>query len=423
MALYNARLIKECSDVVPNDLPIEVLYLQSLTAQLVQDQIDSKEQNLLFSSILDPDVVGELLEFLSLSALGLRHIFKKSNSWLAEFDKHLPAEQENSSYATNRMVSRLLQVAGTNTSAGFYAARILSSLLQQLVEDQGWNSSQGELWLQKLDILKPSSPNILGACALLIGLQECLGTSKIANNLCNRLVSDVAGASAQSEKTLGLLVLLNASFCVYQEGDLPVAQNRLVFAVKQILSWTDTLAATNIQLTSEACHALHRLLPAIKDVYGTYWDTALTFCISIWNSGEEGDLAQKQLPMVGMSLKLYTILRGLKDANDDLEDSLKELHEQISHSMIKLLKLRRLDGRSIRKAKESAPLVFVDDLLSREIAKIPLSHVKDDLSDFYPLVASDFRNVQSAAFDVLHRALPEVQEQLSVDVLLEKKGK
>jgi hypothetical protein len=117
--------------------------------------------------------------------------------------------------------------------------------------------------------------------------------------------------------------------------------------------------------------------------------------------------------MIGMSLKLYTILRNLKDANDDLEDSLSQLNEQISEGLVNILKLHR--------STENVPTLFIDDMLSREIRRIPLSHVQEELTEFYPLVACDFRLVQSSAYDVLHRALPEAQQQISVDVLLEKR--
>jgi hypothetical protein len=414
MAMYTARLIGEFPELLPPSVLVDILYLLDLTAQLVNDQLDLGEENKLFASAADPDVMAELKEFVFASKSSLAHIIPNAKSWQDDFDRRMSNEPLNNSGTAGALVFKLLEASNGDTPASFYAARALSDLLQKLVNTHGWHNTEGDSWLQKLDILKASTRNILGAVALLTGLQENLGTSKIANNMCNRLISDIAGASAQSEKTLGLLVLLNASLSVYDEGDLPVAQNRLVFAVKQVLSWTDNLSANSF-LLSEALHALHRLLPAIKDVYGTYWETALGFCISIWDSNDSAALSNENLPMVGMSLKLYTILRTLEEANDDLEDSLRQLSYQISQGLINLLKL----GRS----KENLPLIYADDLLAREVRRIPLDHIKDNLTDLYPLVASDYRMVQSAAFDLLHRALPEAQQQISVDVLLEKKGR
>ena len=53
--------------------------------------------------------------------------------------------------------------------------------------------------------------------------------------------------------------------------------------------------------------------------------------------------------------------------------------------------------------------------------EIPIKDIKD-LSTIYPLVASDHRFIQLAAFQILNRALPASQEQISVDVLLDKTG-
>jgi hypothetical protein len=413
MAMYTSRLLGEIYKLLPQAMLVDILYLLNLTSQLVDDQLDLNEETKLFASAADPDIMTELREFVFVSRASISNIIPDAKVWWNDVDAMSKSEPLDSSSTGGALVFKLIKVSNGDTPAAFYAARALADLLQRLVHAHGWHNTEGEAWLQNLDILKSSTRNIIGAVSLLTGLQENLGTSQIVNNMCNRLISDVAGASAQSDKTLGLLILLNASLSVYDEGDLPVAQNRLIFAVKQILSWVDAVSKDS-RLASEMFRALHRLFPAVKGVYGTYWETGLRFCISTWNSIDSGVLSDEILPMIGMSLKLYAIMRTLEDVNDDLEDSLKQLSPQISHGMISLLKLRR--------SKESLPLSYTDDLLAREVTKIPLGHIKDKLSEFYPLVASDYRMVQSAAFDVLHRALPEAQQQISIDAVLEKKG-
>ena len=410
MAIYTAKLVsEETFSLLSCENKVEILYLLLLTAELASDQIDLAEDKKLFVFHLDPEVLADVRDFLSDSQLCLDLMVREAGAWRANSKNDV---LNDTSAVVRELISKLLAVASTSTPTAFYAAKTLSHLLPKLVEAHGWQSVGGEEWLMNLGILKTSTPNGLGAVAILIGLEDILSTSNVVNNLCNRLISDVAGASTQADKTLALLILLNASLSVYDEGDLPVAQNRIVFTVKQILSWTPTLATTDSKLASEACRALQILLPAMKEVYGSYWETTLNFCISIWQS-TKADLTAQSLPMVGMALKLFTILRNLKGANDDLDDALTITSEKISQSLIKLLKLQR--------PKESQPLEFVDDLLSRNVRKIAIEHIKD-LWDFYPLVASDFRTVQSAAFGVLHRAIPEAQQQISVDVLLEKTG-
>jgi hypothetical protein len=90
--------------------------------------------------------------------------------------------------------------------------------------------------------------------------------------------------------------------------------------------------------------------------------------------------------MIGMSLKLYTILRSMtNDANDDLDDALSQLTPQIYDGLVNILKLRR--------SEENVPTLFIDDMLSREVRRLPLDQIKGSLEEFYPLVASDFKFV------------------------------
>ena len=410
MAIYSASLVSKHADRLPQDTLTEIIYLISITAELATDQLDVLTENKLFASTLDPDAVAGVREFAS---TGIQKCFSNIIPGAKEWREGFGAGNQNKfSAVVHGLVSKLVQASAGTTSIAFYSARVLSHLLSNLVEEHGWQNTAGEDWLSKLDILKTSTTNIFGAIAILTGLQDTLRTSKSVNNLCNRLISDAAGASAQSEKTLGMLVLLNSCLAVYDEDDLPVAQNRLVFAVKQILSWTESLATDNY-LSSEVCRALQILLPAIKSVYGSYWETSLAFCVAIWKSSENASSLDRRLAVIGMSLKLFSNLQNLQDVNDDLEDALTKYGESLSEGLIALLKLPR--------PKITQPLDFVDDLLSRQVRKIPLSHIKD-LEEFYPLVASDVLTIQSAAFDVLHRAIPAQQEQISLDVLLEKKG-
>ncbi|KAK0129006.1 hypothetical protein ONS95_000946 [Cadophora gregata] len=411
MAMYTTSLLffHENHSLLPEEFAVELYYLLTLTSELVNDQIDLLEDKGLFGSHQDLEAVTEVRQFLRNAHEILGDVAGNANSWRDQVTgKQSPRD---TSAVVHLLISRLTKTSSSSTSNAYYASKALGGLIQALVSAHGWQIDGSEEWLAKLDILKTSTNNILGACAVLIGLEDSLRSSKTINTLCNRLISDVAGAKSESEKTLGLLVLLNSVLSVYDEEDLPVANNRVVFAVKQILSWTEDLAETNPRLASEACRTLQKLLPAIKYVYGTYWETAFDFCVSIWESKGDKALSNERLPMIGMSLKLYSILRNMANGdNDDVKEAFDLSNERVCGGLVKLLKLDRL--------KETQPLDYVDAILSREVTKIPEDRIKD-LTDFYPLLASDFRMIQSAAFDVLHKALPKVQQELSVNVLLD----
>lgn len=415
MAMYTASLVTEDAfKLLSRQAQLELLFLLCLTAELANDHIDSRKDNELFETSQDLDSLNEIRELISKTQMCLVSVAADSRSWRRNQEDAI-VDSSDSSATIHELVFKLVKTSASQSGMSFYSAKSLSHILSKLVDAHGWQTEGGDEWLTKLDILKSTTSNVLGAVGTLTGLAESLDTSKLVNNLCNKLISDIAGASIKSDKTLPLLVLLNSVLPIFKESELPVAQNRLVFAVKQILSWSkDDLVTTNPQLASEACRALQKLLPAIKSVFGSYWETSISLCISIWNSSLDGKLSDNSLPMVGMSLKLYLILTNLEDINDDLQDALVEFKDKISESLVKLLQLRR--------TVENQPLEFVDSLLSRAIVHIPSSSLFDQ-SELYPLVASDFPMVQSAAYDLLSKALPEVQQQLSIDVLLENTSK
>ncbi|KAH6673805.1 hypothetical protein B0J14DRAFT_591655 [Halenospora varia] len=412
MALYASNIIDDINLVLrlPKDLLVDILHSLVLTTELVSDQLDLLADGEFPAwATEDDDEMDELRNLASNACMS--SLISRAKRWQ---DTSLATEHRNgdSSIAIQALVAKLSKTIESGPGQ-YYAVKALSHLVGNLVDTHGWDAVIGDTWISGLEVLGSTVPKALATTAILTGLGTNLESSRVVNTFCNRLISDVAGTSATSDKALGLLVSLNAALVVYQEDEIPVTKNRIIFAVKQILSWTETLASENPQLSSEACRALQVLLPAMKDVYGTYWESTLDFCISIWRSSEDGELSDERLPMIGMSLKLYSILRKLEDPNDDLQEALSgDYPLQISQCLINLLKLRR--------SKDHQPLEFVDTLLLRQLRDIPLDLVKD-LSEFYPLLASENRNLQSAAYDVLHRALPAIQQQISVDAALEDK--
>lgn len=401
LALYLSRLLYQRPDFsnLPSRFQVELLFLQCVTIQLVTDQITLMTKNGLWQTLETADTLSEAeelvsttREFLNTSIVGTSGGFEQT-SILA------------------KLMDLMANEAKALTPRGLYSSRALSDLIQATVEAQGLTAPLEEKLLRS-EILKSSPETVLVAAATITGLGEASQSSKLVNTLCNRLVSDVAGASPNTEKALNQLVLLTLCGQIYETGELPVANNRIVFAVRQITSWLDSPEDLSAAFSTEVCRALAQLLPCMKDVYGSYWEKAIQFSISLWNKAEHDPLPEA-LPYIHASLKLFRLLETLPEPNDDLEDALKEVSQTKAKGLIKLLQLDR--------GHASQPLEIVDAMLSREVDKISTRFVPD-LSDIFPLIASDSRDIQAASFNLLHRALPEQQEQQSIDLLLDKKG-
>ncbi|KAF5644121.1 e3 ubiquitin ligase listerin [Fusarium sp. NRRL 25303] len=402
MALYVSQLSEKLPlSQLPKPFQLELLYLQCLTVQLISDQITCMEENRLWQTLKHAEGSAQAEEFVSKTRGILNQLAADAGAWSDSEGK--PIIQD--------LIDLLTQHSQELTPRGLYSARALSELVQFLAEAHGASSSFEDALL-KPDVLKIGPTTVLPASAIIAGFGETLQPSKIASNFCNKVVSEVAGAKADSDKTLMTLVLLSQCAQIYEAGEMPVANNRIVFAVRQITSWLDEPESLSPALCAEICRALNKLLPCMKDVYGSYWEKTIEFCISLWNRAHEFEL-NEALPFIHSSLRLFKTIESLQEPNDDLEDALKEYASAKPRALIELLRLPR-DTRS-------QPLEIVDAMLCREVQKISLRHVPD-LSDIFGLVASESRDIQTAAFNLLHQALPEQQQQKSIDALLEKTG-
>ncbi|KAH6971593.1 hypothetical protein BKA56DRAFT_677691 [Ilyonectria sp. MPI-CAGE-AT-0026] len=396
MALYVCQLSesKLLLSQLPKPFQVELLYLQCLTVQLVSDQITCMEENRLWKTVGHSEASSQAEGFVS----SMRHVLSTLTSEVKTWDDSV----------VHDLVNLLMEHSKELTPRGLYSARALGELFQSLTE-AGVAPHLEESFL-KPEVLKISPATVFLASALITGFGETLQPSKPANNFANRVISEVAGATPQGAKTLMTLVLLSTCAQVYELGELPVANNRIVFAVRQITSWLDEPESLSAPLCAEICRSLTYLLPCMKDVYGSYWEKTIGFCISLWNRANDYKLDQA-LPFIHASLKLFKTLESLQEPNDDLVDVIKEYASAKPRSLIELLRLSRY--------ATSQPLEIVDAMLCREVDKIPLRHISD-LSDIFGLVASESRDIQTAAFNLLHKAIPAQQEQRSVDVLLDK---
>ncbi|KAI0477955.1 hypothetical protein F4859DRAFT_43090 [Xylaria cf. heliscus] len=404
MALYITKLASSGFDfsVVDFSTRVDLIIYLSLTVELAADQLTMLSEDGVWRSISSIDV-----------QLVLEGLVTSTQRYIIGMAEDAQGWRDGTGTVTSRLVhaiiEKLIEESRTLSPLGFYSARSLQNILQALTERHGFPSS-AEQWLLDTDCFKSSPSTIFPAAAMLAGLGETVSTSKTINNFCNRLVSDIAGAKLGQERSLIILILFNLCTQVYGVGELPVANNRIVFAVKQITSWLDTPEDFENSFATEACRCLQRLLPCIKDVYGSYWEKGVDFCIYLWTKPSTEPL-DARLPEIHASLRLMATLRSLEEPNDDLLDVLDTSAEKISAALIDLLKLPR--------EKQTQPLEIVDAILSRQVEKLPLQHY-DGLSELYGLVASESRAIQTAAFAILTKALPAVQGNLSVDVLLEK---
>lgn len=397
MALFLDQALSSRLDfaALPVDTQAELLCLYGLTTQLVSDQITLGSKDGMWLSLHHGQSASEAENLVSSSK---------------NFINTLAASSDTSE-TLSLLIDTLIVRSQELSSRGVYSARALAELIAARIEVQGLTPHLEEK-LMKTEYLKATPETSLLAAAIVVGVGDSGQISKPISNFCNRLVSDAAGASVEGEKvdkSHAVLALLSLCGQTYETGEMPVANNRIVFATRQITSWLDEPEKLEPSLSAEICRSLTQLLPCMKDVYGQYWEQALGFCIYLWQQAG-GSKFGEMLSATHASLRLYKTLSSIAEPNDDLQDALKEFSDTKAKALLELLRAPRFES--------SQPVGVVDGIICREVEKLPMRHIPD-VADIFPLVASESRDIQTAAFNLLHKAIPAQQEQKSVDILLD----
>jgi hypothetical protein len=193
-----------------------------------------------------------------------------------------------------------------------------------------------------------------------------------------------------------------------------------VFFVKHITPWLQDSAVTR-PTKAELCRALIPLISMMSDMYGQHWSDILSALAAAWSDTPEleknGAGVDTAIPFIHASLKLYAQLRSLttvEEPNDDLLDAWKESEQTVANGLVNLLKHSQHFADEFHQ-----PLKMINDVLARQIAKVSLKHL-ESAEELFPLLYVESQPVQQTAFDILHKQIPQAQEQISIDAALEK---
>lgn len=407
MALFTVKLLSSGVDysILPIEAQLELIYLLCLTESVAADQLAASQTNGLWRNNPGEDTDAEILEFTTLTSTAIGDIISGLEGWR---DMDMSGDT-----LVEQLINFMLKEARGFNAVAFYTAKALSNLLQAIVKAHG-PLQRLDQWLTNISLSRVTPDSIFVAVALLTGLDDTLASSRTVQTLVSRLVSELPGYSPGSPRTLPSLVLLNIGVTIFEAGQIPVEPRKQVMVLQQITKWMDTVDEMDYKLAAESCKAITRIFPNVKTVYGPFWEKSVEFCLLLWQRASI-DTVDHRIPYVHASVKLMQAMKAAEDANDDLEDALATHHSSESGALIGLLGIPR-------KGSSTLPSQLVDSVVSRAASNIPDAELKD-LSEIYRSVASDSRNVQKAAFSLLHRALPAAQEDINLSVIMDKKRK
>ncbi|KAI9847349.1 MAG: hypothetical protein M1838_000933 [Thelocarpon superellum] len=373
-----------------------------LTVQLASDTISLLGSNKLWvPSGASHDLEEEVLKFVSEAQTLI-------TTWLQEQDGVIDNAQ------------RQLQASSSGRSPrAFYHARAFAYLTEARTELQGSSKSDTDLWADQLKAARKQPEEIYRSTSLLIGNRGLMSGTKTANRLCNEIVSDltVLQYATDPDEAVRLLVLLNA-IIQYQETASEIPRQRLVPLVKRLMEWwnqedidpAQSLLSSSAA-TSEVAKVLLVLVPVIQDVYGSHWSQIVDFIGQTWAGSGVSEPVIRRLPAIHASLRLFAAVRKVRSANDDVDDAWTEM--DLPSKLIQLLKTM---PKSVSD-DSNQPLKAVNGLLARQLSDCAPENV-DDLTQLYHLVYAESLSLQEAAYGLLHRLIPNAQQEISVEAAL-----
>ena len=271
MAMFSAKLIEELSSAsipISSKTKTALLYYILLVQQLAKDNLSVAHANNLWKEY-SPDIDADVLEFTS-----------NTQQWVVST---LGSDKLRHEFAP-ALVERLLERSSGSSSTAFYTARVLCVVISDLCEDDQFFRDMAVKWVNENEVWKNKS--VFTSAAVLTGSASFLSHTK-KEKVWTGIVGSLLGVSATKAATAGLqqLVLLNSALPAADEDAASVPQPRAMNLIKHLLSW---LAAENKEidlgagLIVEISKTLCKILPIVKGMYGSHWQSTFDFMKGVW---------------------------------------------------------------------------------------------------------------------------------------------
>ncbi|KAL8807885.1 MAG: hypothetical protein Q9200_004485 [Gallowayella weberi] len=321
-------------------------------------------------------------------------------------------------------LSDLLEESHGVSVRAYYSSRAYVSLTMEF--DELHSTTDPDTWISQLSSARGSADTFT-AVAVLSVIQD----PAILTRTFNELLAGLTGNDFSKDgNATSNLIIFNTTFNreEFRESLSNVPKQRLVFFVQHACkALVMTLGAiesfrTQAQLWNpalvigaELMHSLNHLLPTLAETYGTFWEDTIENLTRTWSLPDI--ISDDGLPLLHASLRLHSTLRRTSTAgsNDDLLDAFQNTEASIATSMLSLLHL--LQGLS---DESHQPREIVNKMLARQISKSNIKLDSTAIPELFPALASESLALQGSAYEILHRKIPEMQENVSLEKALSK---
>lgn len=415
MAIYTVRLFEVITLAdIPVDVAAELVTLLLLTTTLTNINLSVKGSNDIWISH-GPVTDEEIAEFLSAS----QHLL---SAWLSSsVDWWLNDNQDSSFLAVDKSMQKLSHDAQGNSSASYCSSKAYEYVASQLITKHGLSQRRLSEVPATLATLRRSE-QLLQSSAFIIAHGDFISNFPITKSWYNALIADATGLDFSEQRSMVIrrLSLLNVFLSSMDDDFLATAAlQRLTILFRDTVSvLADSGDDTVVQ--SLILSILGKLVSPLKEVYGEYWATMINFVKDLWLKTSSLQTSQPQdasLNRLHESQRLYRALKRVsvdEDCNEDLVEALTASMAELHNGLLHLLTLDASHSDEFNQ-----PLRTIRDFSCNEIIKSPID-LEVSPEDLYPVIDAQNESVQACAYRILHSKVPQMQEQISLEVAIEK---
>lgn len=312
----------------------------------------------------------------------------------------------------HKLIQFLWQNSIARDAKGYYSARVLSFMLDYLVNRPVISESDAEDLVTRLKNTKGFfDNNPLGVSAVLLGFQRFSLSLKVFSHLRNQFASDLIGDDVLpgSFKSLVYLnSLFNASVEEFQERQIePFPINRLVMCLKSLfksaeseVGYTPEFLPVRIEITK----LLSKLLPLYPSVPAGIWESAVELLEQDFVTLESSSISIEYF-----TLKFFNVLVKYQENIADLSEVWMDKQGALYTELLEVLFRAKA---SINRARE-----LTNVQLLKAVSTTPLKLV-DEPENLYSLLAVPSFEIQRAGYIILHQLIPLQQEERSIELQL-----
>ncbi|KAJ5682594.1 hypothetical protein N7462_005759 [Penicillium macrosclerotiorum] len=378
-----------------------VLFYLPLAVQLIDDDLSIEQSN----GISGLKLADQREEYLEIVLKGRKII----SNWIhAKEPLNGSSDSTISSSLINLWEKRLEELNGTSP----WDYRIGEAFTKIMTSSHAVEHSKSTEEISKL-CREARTANAIRSASWFAVLRSSILSNSVGNRICNELVADSTGLKQHDSSSDGLrkLALLNILLSGEDNIISTIPTQRLVFLTKHLIEYLQS-DTKSLGLKAEIIKTLTFVISGLAEIYGSHWEESMDILSTFFKNtsgGEEG------LPLLASSFRFFARLKSMAegDSNDDLQDAWLERKTGLFNDLASTI------GMFDSSTTFHQPRDVAVELLRRLINSLPIEKL-EDVSGVFHLITAHSRSVQRTAYTILHRYIPQAQEQISFDVALSK---